>query len=429
MSHSIQTQLHSGNGDSGEVPLIHNDETWEADGVEDNIQILIIDDEPETVEEISEKLELHGFRCVVATDAKSGLELIHSKASISVVLADIRMPGMDGLELCKTIRNEISAERELALLVMTGHAGLSEAIEALKVGALDFLTKPLSPYFLVHAVKRADQHIKARLLERDFKEQLKALVEKKTGDLQQKARELEKSNAALAISNQVKDEFLMMVSHELRTPLNAIVGFSGIIEHSIENPVQREFVGKIKDAGWRLTEMVNSMIDMVAVETKALQLNFTDVNVSEVIEKAVSAYQGKAMRAGITINTNNISASSANLDPVRISQAVGRLVDNAISFSPTGGMVQISAQQTDDALTISVQDDGVGMTEQEITKALEPLRQIDSSTTKKHSGIGAGLFLAKMFAELHGGTLLIESVPNQGTSATIEIPKAGLGKC
>jgi len=398
------------------------EKTLDAEKTEDDIQILIIDDEPEICQEISEYLEFEGFRCVVAMDGKSGLELVNSKTSISVVLTDIRMPGMNGLEICKIIREEISSERDLALLVMTGHAGLREAMEALKVGALDFLTKPLSPELLVHAVKRADQHIKAQRLERDFNRKLKAKVEEMTNDLQQKARDLEKYNSALAISNQVKDEFLTMISHELRTPLTVIVGLCGIIEPVIEDPQQKEFLRKIGEAGWRLTGMVNSMIDMVAVETKTLKLSISDVDVSELVEQAVSAYKGKAKQARVTIDTSTISVISVKLDRLKISQSIGRLIDNAINFSLAGGMVQVFAQQTDDGLTILVQDDGVGMSELDITKALEPLRQVDGSLTREHGGIGIGLFLAKMFVELHGGSLSIRSKPGNGTTIILIIP-------
>ena len=422
MSQANQMQLSSGNGNVGEIPFINSDKTWDTDGIEGDAQILIIDDEPEICEEIAEKLERRGFRCVVAMDAKTGLELVHSKASISIILADIRMPDMDGLELCKIIKNEISEERELAILIMTGHAGLSEAISALKLGALDFLTKPLSPEYLVHAVTRADGYIKARALERNFTEQLKELVSVKTSELRQRTSDLEKANSALIIANQVKDEFLTMVGHELRTPLTTIVGSAGIIEPNVVDPKQRELIVNIKKAGWRLTKVINSMIDMVSVETKTFQLNLSDVDVSELIEQTVSVYRGKAKMAGVIIDLDNISATSAKLDPVRISQSVGRLIDNAIKFSSVGDMVQISAQQTDDGLTISVQDDGVGMNEPEIMKSHEPLQKIDVSPTKIRDGISAGLFLAKKFAELHEGTLSIESNKNQGNSVTIVIP-------
>lgn len=388
-----------------------------------NLQILIIDDEHEICEEISEKLEFHGFECLVAKDSKTGLALIRSNRDISIVLTDIRMPGMSGLEMCKVIGSEVSEGRELALLVMTGHAGLSEAIESLKVGALDFLTKPLSPDLLIHAVKRADQYIRAQILKRDFNKALRTQVELMTVDLKKKNFELETSNIALTTSNQVKEEFLRMINHELRTPLSAIIGLADIMMPDIDDPQKSEFLDNIKNAGWQLLNIINSMIDMVALDAKTLQLEKDDVDVSIIIEQAVAAYSDKAEKSGVTINRNNVSRFRFKLDPIRISQAIGYLIDNAINFSTSGCIVYVSSKKTDVGLTISIQDNGDGMSPLDVEKALEPLRQVDGSLAREHGGIGLGLSLSNLFIDLHGGAIEIISKVGHGTNVIITIPE------
>ena len=387
-----------------------------------NGQILIIDDEPEICEEISEKLEFHGFHCLTALNAKSGLKLLRENTDISIVLTDIRMPGMSGIEMCKVIGSEVSGERDLALLVMTGHAGISEAIEVIKVGALDFLTKPLTPDLLLNSVERADQHIKARSLERNFNEQLTAQVGIMTNDLQQKAYELEESNTALVISNQVKNEFIMMISHELRTPLNVIVGLSQIMNLQEGDPKINRLIKKIEDAGWKLTDMVNSIMDMVAIENKDLELKFIEVDILKLVEKSVLPYTGKANQAGVTIDLGNIVTSIIMLDSMRISQAIGHILDNAIKFSHAGSVIQVSSEQDTDSLTITIMDNGAGMSQADISKALKPLSQVDGSLTKDHGGIGMGLSLAKMFVELHDGSLTVSSKLGYGTTIILSMP-------
>ena len=406
----------------GGVPYAFDENSDGLSFAREDALVLIVDDEHEVVEEIAEKLEMHGYRCLTAMDAEMGLEIFSSLPNISIIIADIRMPGMDGLELCRIIKKKTFGERDIALLIITGHAGLPEAVEALKVGALDFLTKPISPDFLLHAVKRAVHHVNACALEREFKERLKAEVAAKTAELQDKANELEVANTKLMLANQVKDEFLAMISHELRTPLNAIVGFASVIEHDLTNPDQREFIGKIKNAGWQLTEMINSMIDMVAVETKTLKLNLSEVSIADLIKQTIEVYRSQSEKNGVSIEANKVHAITATLDGLRISQAVGRLIDNAIKFSPEGGVIRVSAQQTGDTLAISVWDDGPGISEEDQKKALQPLRQVDGSTTRKCGGIGVGLSLARMFAVLHGGGLTIDSISGQGTAVTITLP-------
>jgi signal transduction histidine kinase len=385
-------------------------------------RVLIIDDEQEVAEEVAESLEMKGFICLIAASAKSGLKLFHDMPSISIVISDIRMPEVGGLDLCRAIREGKPADRDVAILLMTGHAGLPEAIEALKIGALDFLTKPLSPVMLSHAVKRADQHIQALALERRFKEKLQAEVASKTRELQEKANELEKINTKLVIANQIKSEFLAMISHEFRTPLHQIIGFADIIEMKLTDPGQSECIKQLSKAAWRLTEMFNSILDIIAVETRTLNLNLYQVGIPEVIEQASSSYQSKARKSGVTIVASEVPDSLVRIDGRRVSQALGRLIDNAIKFSPIGGSVRISARQSKAALVISVQDDGPGMTKRDQKIALQTFRQVDGSSTRMCEGIGIGLPLARMLAELHGGSLAIQSIPRQGTTVTLTVP-------
>lgn len=410
---------HFSPGSEREIPDVN---TVDPDFCKNKKTILIIDDEPFIVEEIFEKLTFHGFHCFGAASAAAGLKLLISNPDISIVLTDIRMPGMDGLEFCRAVQQEIPAERNLVLLVMTGHAGVGEVLEAFKAGALDFLTKPITPGHLLHVVERAAHHVESCALEREFKERLKAEVVSKTMALTNKAIELEATNAKLIVANQVKDEFLSMISHELRTPLNAIVGLSEFMEKVLIDSQQRNCLQEINHAGKKLMEMVNSMIDMVAVETKTLKLSLSDVRIDELIQQTIGLYHGKLEKTGITIDADEVIEIMAKVDPLRISQAVGRLISNAIKFSPAGGIIQVSNRQMGDTLTISVRDDGPGMSEQELKRALEPLRQVDGSITRNHEGIGIGLTLVKMYSELHGGSLNINSARGRGTLATIAIP-------
>jgi len=144
------------NTDTSSVDVLN--ERWMA--VNDSPFALIVDDEIEINEEISFKLSNHGFQCLVAHAADTALTILEKEPRISIVISDIRMPGMSGIELCKEIKNRYEGKRDLSLLMVTGHAGIDEVVEALKVGVLDFLMKPLRPHQLVHAVRRADEHVR-----------------------------------------------------------------------------------------------------------------------------------------------------------------------------------------------------------------------------------------------------------------------------
>jgi signal transduction histidine kinase len=415
-------QLQVAGFSSGREPAPHNINPNGINLAKREAQVLIIDDELEIAEEVAESLEMKGFTCSIATSAKSGLTIFYDTPSISIVITDVRMPDVGGLELCRSIQKEKKPERDVAILIMTGHAGLDASIEALKLGALDFLTKPLSPSLLLHAVRRADQHIHACTLERKFKETLLTEVALKTRELQEMAIALKKNNTKLTAANKIKDEFLSMISHELFTPLHQIIGFADILKMEIGDPHQRECLAQLDKASWRLTDMLNSIVSVIAVETGTLNLNLSQVQIPQVIEKTTSAYQPRARKSGVTIVANDVSDSLVRIDQLRTSQALGCLIDNAIKFSPAGASVRVSARLSRGILSISVQDSGSGMSAEDQEHALQTFTQVDGSSTRTCEGTGTGLPLARMFAELHGGSLTIQSIPGQGSTVTLEIP-------
>ncbi len=160
-------------------------------------KILIIDDEPDIVDEVVEQLEDEGLVCVSAYNAAQALELIEADTAIGVVVTDIRMPGMGGLEMARKLSDDYGDSRDLFVIVVTGHAGMKEAIEALQLGAEDFLTKPISPDHLLHSVRRAGEMIHLRANERFYQQKLEQQVQAKTTEVRELAADLAARNQEL----------------------------------------------------------------------------------------------------------------------------------------------------------------------------------------------------------------------------------------
>ena len=391
------------------------------DPEQQGMQVLIIDDELEIVEEIAEKLEWNGFCCLTETDAKIGLEVFFSNPEIAILITDIRMPGIDGLQLCQRIKDK-SVGRNYQLLVMTGHAGMNEAIDALKIGVLDFLIKPIKPDSLVYAVKRAEKHINLYALEQTFYKQLNERVIAKTKSLHLIAQQLDVTNLKLRHANQVKDEFMAMMSHEFKTPLNQIVGLTEILYDKVTDPLHRQYLDNIKDAGLRLTDMVNGILDMISLGSQTAQLTKVEISVDQLVNQVIEVYRSQAVPLQVSIHANDIKGLMFRIDEKYLSTALGQLLCNAIAHSPIGGDVHILTSVDDKVLKISIHDDGIGMSEQDQKKALKPLSQVDGSETRVHGGIGLGLSLAKAIVELHDGELIIDSIVTSGTLVTLVIP-------
>jgi len=135
--------------------------------------IVIIDDEPEVARELAEYLARRGFPSRHTSNPREGFRLVLHNPEISVVITDVRMPGLNGFDMARELKKALPASRTVELVVMTGHAGFDEAVEALQAGASDFLTKPISPKALLHAVRRSDEIVRLRRLDLDYKDKLK----------------------------------------------------------------------------------------------------------------------------------------------------------------------------------------------------------------------------------------------------------------
>jgi PAS domain S-box-containing protein len=234
------------------------------------------------------------------------------------------------------------------------------------------------------------------------------------------------------IANRMKAAFLAAMSHELKTPLNAVLGFSEIIRDQmlgdIGNPAYREYAGDIHASGARLLSVINDVLDVSRLEGGLLTIDSQPQSVLDLAETAI------ALARGITHDQRRIEIDvphglpALHVDPRRLAQALGNLLANALKFTPDSGRVRFSARlQADGGLHMSVEDTGIGMAEETIAQALEPFRQLDGSLARRFEGAGLGLSIAKALAELHGGTLNIQSAVGEGTIVTIALPDSRIG--
>jgi len=394
-------------------------------------KILIIDDEPDILDEVSECLEDEGYEWLTAQNADDAIRLVESDPDIGIVVTDIRMPGMDGLDLSRKLIGDYGSSRELFVIVVTGHAGVREAIEALQIGAEDFLTKPISPDHLLHSVKRAEEMILLRTSERLFKQRLEQEVKEKTADirtlaadLEERNRELEQKNKDLSVVNRLKDEFLQMMSHELNTPLNVISGFAQLLQQneSVRNdPALDTSVSHILAGADRLIKAVAAILSLADMAAGHVTLAYSTFSSDDLLASVESDFPRLAGETGATLKCEPPDQPfDLTADNSQLLTAINLLMDNGIKFG--GGVLVLNAHQDGDFANISLSDNGQGMTDAQIVMAQEPLRQIDGSTRRRVEGIGMGLALVRGIAQLHGGQLSIESASGKGTTVTISLP-------
>ncbi len=239
---------------------------------------------------------------------------------------------------------------------------------------------------------------------------------------------LREAKEAAERGNRAKAAFLANVSHELRTPLNAIIGFSEAISSElfgpIANPTYKEYIKDIFDSGTHLLNLINDILDMSKAEAGRIDLDEEPVDVAAAIEQSVRMVRKRAEGARVTLQVE-VPDGLPHLrgDERRIKQILLNLMSNAIKFTDIGGRVDVAAElRPDGRLALRVADTGIGMTAEDLDKAMEPFGQVDSRLARRYEGTGLGLPLTKALVVQHGGDLEAESTPGVGTAITALFP-------
>ncbi len=240
---------------------------------------------------------------------------------------------------------------------------------------------------------------------------------------------LREKNAALEAAEQLKLDFLANVSYQLRTPLNAIMGFTEILDQELFgklNEKQKEYTGDMHEASGKLLDLINDILDLSTLEAGVLKLERTDINTKDMLSSVYDLVNewGRKKSIKITIECPK-DIGSINADERRIQQAIINLIRNAIEFTLENGKIILKANRTKEGLEITVQDNGVGISDKDKRRIFAPFERAGSglqSARLTKGGAGLGLSLVKNIMALHGGTVNIQSIEGQGTTATIFIP-------
>jgi signal transduction histidine kinase len=221
-------------------------------------------------------------------------------------------------------------------------------------------------------------------------------------------------------------DFLAKVSHEVRTPLNSIIGFAELMLQERLGPIgNARYTGYIDDihhSGLYALSLLNDLLDISKIEAGKFELNFTAVDVPELVEDCVNSLQPLAKRARIVLRTSFAPDLPAIVaDPRRLKQILLNLLTNAIKFTKEGGQVIVSGTLVDGELRLRVGDNGVGMTKDEIAFAMQPFHQLDTAP-RKQIGTGLGLPVTKALVDANRARLVLTSEPGVGTSADVIFP-------
>lgn len=352
--------------------------------------ILIVDDEAVIRDLCSRALK--GYHVV---QAGNGIDAIahFEKGGIDVVLTDVMMPGMDGIELLKRIKEK---EPTIVVIVMTGFAEKDVILNALKADADDFIAKPLNLLQLKTAVDKA-------LVKKALKEEI----------------------ASLKSIDRMKSNFLSTISHKFRTPLTSISLFlqnltTGVF--SLDDPDFKINTKLISDESSYLERLVGDLLVFSRMMNSGEALRREPYSITKLIHNILAESREIAAKPAIEAILDFQEIPPLAVDREKIAFALKQIIDNAYKFSGEEGEVTISVKPGSSGVFIEVSDTGAGIPQDEIPKIFEKFYQIDPHNTGQVRGFGLGLYYARDFVRMHGGSITIASTPGRGTRVTVWIP-------
>ncbi|MDB4873663.1 MAG: hypothetical protein JWM41_109 [Gemmatimonadetes bacterium] len=261
---------------------------------------------------------------------------------------------------------------------------------------------------------------------------------------------LQLKNAELEDASRMKSEFLANMSHELRTPLNAIIGFSEVLGDGLMGAMtdqQRGYIGDIFKAGKHLLSLINDILDLSKVEAGKMLLDLESVQLAPLLVNSLSIIKGQAATRHVSVGMEaGAGLSSIRADGRKVKQIVYNLLSNAVKFTVEGGRVTLRTRHVMRAdvgqlarpwmgrsfpladseftefLELSVVDTGIGISPEGLESLFKPFSQVDSGLARKYEGTGLGLAMVKLLAELHSGTVAVESAVGEGSSFTVWLP-------
>lgn len=367
---------------------------------------------------VEDNVEMHRFigsaferiaRVLSATDGLAALEVLKQNA-VDLIVTDLMMPRLSGDQLIQRIRSNESY-LDIPIIVLTAKADEPLRDFLLRNGAQDFLAKPFS-----------EEELRARasnlLVMKAVRDMLQSEVSEKHHNLVKLAEELKRSKGTTEVALgkaeaalRSRDEFLMNLSHELRTPLTAVLGWADLILSGDLEPDQlKTAMTTIEKNAKAQLRLINDLLDVSRIVQGKLQLEVHANDLREIVKLAVKSAEVSARTKGIQLNLTLPKTPVVVLfDWDRLHQVIWNLISNALKFTPGEGRIEVVLSSQGSTAEVSVSDNGEGLAKDVQPFVFERLRQGDSSTTKKHGGLGLGLAIARHIVEMHGGTIGVES--------------------
>jgi signal transduction histidine kinase len=391
--------------------------------------ILIVDDQQANVDLLEQILGMQGYRRVYSTTDPRQVATLCSELNPDLILLDLHMPHLTGLEVIEQLRLPAS-DLYLPILVLTADITPEAKRQALQAGASDFLSKPFD---VTEALLRVRSLLETRFLYlevQNHNSRLEETVRARTKALEAAQDALVRKNQELSLAlakasevAELKSQFLSNINHEIRTPINGILGMINLLTDSELNAEQRECTEMLRSSADWLVKVMNDILDVSQLGSGKARIERRTFNPRILLEELSAVYRSRAHAKGLKFRSAVTPEVPRlmNGDPGKLRQVLDQLLGNAIKFTASG-QVNLTAElwhETADSLTVrfAVEDTGIGITEAQRSRLFEPFVQGDGSLRRKYGGAGIGLALSRKLVELQGGEIGLDNRPGGGATA------------
>ena len=380
-----------------------------------DMNILVVDDQPDNVTLLTFDLEDRGYAVQAAHDGPEALEVI-AREQPDAILLDVMMPGMSGIEVCRQLKAD-SHFAHIPVILVTAKGLDSDIVAGLDAGADDYVSKPYNSRILMSRLEAVLRVKKAQDALRSANARLHAANEL-----------LDSRNRQLAEINERAYEFVNNVSHDFRSPLGAIKEFATIIGDGLAGAVtadQKEYLGIIGNCADDLAMMVDDMLDISKLEAGRLNVRRTSCAIEDIVERVRPTLERKAATQQIELAVDlDPGLPSVYCDAGKIGRVIINLVINAVKFTDERGKVNLwaRADKTNSQVIVGVTDNGHGIAPENLQRIFERFRQVGVNARASSKGVGLGLNISKELVSLNYGQISVESEVGKGSTFTFTVP-------
>lgn len=368
--------------------------------------VLIVDDLPPNLRLLESLLLSKGYLVRQARNGVDALQIAQAEPHPDMIYLDIRMPGMDGYEVCTRLKED-ERTADIPVIFISALSESDDIVKGFKVGGVDYITKP----FQIEEVLARTAHQLALVHQRRQIQELR-----------------DQDRQYFEALNQMRTQFIRMAMHDFRNPLNVIRGYAKVIERLgagvLDEDRLSECVQGIEQSVDKMCTLVTSMLDLAQIETRAM-LTMSSVSLQPFLEKCLRNFRPWAGEQDIQLILHPLEADVViQMDAARMERVIDNLISNAIKYNVTGGRVEIAMKLEPGYALIQVRDSGLGIPPEALPHIFEAFYRVGQAAHEDIEGTGLGLSIVKAIVEQHEGQILVESQPGMGSVFTVKLPLA-----